>query len=136
VSDSFSEISASESESEEEQDGDSREILGKDGYVRSQKPKAVRRTPMRNIVIEKPGPKGSGFQADTHLKSFELFFCDTIITEIVTWTKQNIENVKTSSTSKLDICTLQALQKFAHSYASCCSWALQRASKKVLQAFG
>jgi hypothetical protein len=46
VSDSYSEISASESDSEEEQDGDSCEILGKDGYVWSQKPKAVRRTPM------------------------------------------------------------------------------------------
>jgi hypothetical protein len=33
VSDSYSEISASESDSEEEQDGDSREILGKDEYV-------------------------------------------------------------------------------------------------------
>jgi len=33
LSDSYSEISASESDSEEEQDGDSREILGKDGYV-------------------------------------------------------------------------------------------------------
>jgi hypothetical protein len=33
VSDSYSEISASESDSEEEQDGDSRKILGKDGYV-------------------------------------------------------------------------------------------------------
>ena len=33
VSDSYSEKSASESDSEEEQDGESREILGKDGYV-------------------------------------------------------------------------------------------------------
>jgi hypothetical protein len=33
VSDSYSEISASESDSEEEQDGEGREILGKDGYV-------------------------------------------------------------------------------------------------------
>ena len=33
VSDSYIEISASESDSEEEQDGDSPEILGKDGYV-------------------------------------------------------------------------------------------------------
>jgi len=48
VSDSYSEIRASESDSEEKQDGDSREILGKDGYVWPQKPKAVR-TPMRNI---------------------------------------------------------------------------------------
>ena len=100
VSDSYSEISASESDSEEKQDVDSGEILGKDGYVWSQKPKAVRRTPMRNIVKEKPGPKGNGCQADTPLKSFELFFDDALITEIVTWTNQKIDNVKTSYTSK------------------------------------
>src|SRR5215510_9888950 len=39
VSDSYSEISASESDSEEKQDGDSREILGKHGYLWSQKQK-------------------------------------------------------------------------------------------------
>ena len=50
LSDFYSEISASESDSEEKQNVDSGEILGKDGYVWSQKPKAVRRTPMRNIV--------------------------------------------------------------------------------------
>ena len=33
MSDSYSEISASESDTEEEQDGDSRGILGKYGYV-------------------------------------------------------------------------------------------------------
>jgi hypothetical protein len=33
VSNSYSEISASKSDSEEKKDGDSREILGKDGYV-------------------------------------------------------------------------------------------------------
>jgi hypothetical protein len=33
VSDSYSEISASESDSEENQDGDNREIIGKDGCV-------------------------------------------------------------------------------------------------------
>jgi hypothetical protein len=99
-SDSYSEVSASESDSEEKQDGESGEILGKDGYVCSQKPKAVRRMPMRNIVKEKPGPKGNGCQADTPLKSFELFFDGTMITEIVTWTNQKIENVKTNYTSK------------------------------------
>jgi len=37
----------------------------------------------------------------THtLKSFELFFDEAMITEIVTWTNQKIENVKTSYTSK------------------------------------
>jgi hypothetical protein len=44
VSDSYSEISASESYSEEKQDGDSHEILGKDGYVWSQKPSCQKNT--------------------------------------------------------------------------------------------
>ena len=65
----------------------------------SQKPKAVRRTPMRNIVKEKAGPKGNGCEADKPMKSFELFFDEAVITEIVTWTKQKIKNVKTSYTS-------------------------------------
>jgi len=80
VSDSYSKISASESDSEEKQDGDNREILGKDGYVCSQKPKAVRRTPMRIMVKENPG-KGNGCQTDTPTISFELFFDDAMITD-------------------------------------------------------
>jgi hypothetical protein len=68
VSDFYCEISASESDSEGKQDGDSREILGKHRYVWSQKPKAVRRTPVRNIVKEIPGPKGNGCHAETPLK--------------------------------------------------------------------
>jgi len=100
VSDCYSEISASDSDSEQKQDVDSGEIVGKDGYVWSQKPKAVRRTLMRNIVKEKQGPKGNGCQADTPLKSFDLFFVDAMITEIVTWTNQKMEIVKTSYTSK------------------------------------
>ena len=73
VSDSYSEISTSESDSEGKQDVDSGEILGKDGYVWLQKSKAIRRTPMRNIVREKTVPKGNGCQADTHFKSFSYF---------------------------------------------------------------
>jgi hypothetical protein len=96
-SDVISEVSANESQSEDEsEDDDSRDIRGKDGYVWSQKPKTVRRTPMRNIVRQKPGPKGNGCQADTPLKAFDLFFDDAMITEIVTWTNQKIENVKSS----------------------------------------
>ena len=52
MSDSYIEISASESDSEEKQDGDSREILGKDGYVWSQMPKAVRRTYLLTYSME------------------------------------------------------------------------------------
>ena len=55
---------------------------------------------MRNIVKEKPGPKGNGCQAVTPFKSFELFFDDAMITEIVTWNNQKIENVETRYTSK------------------------------------
>jgi len=51
---------------------------------------------MRNIVKEKPGLKGNGCQADTPLKSFELFFDYAMITKIVEWTNQKVENVKTS----------------------------------------
>ncbi|XP_059174346.1 piggyBac transposable element-derived protein 4-like [Physella acuta] len=92
-----SEVSANEYESENESDDyDTQDILGKDGYVWSQKPKILRRTPMRNIVTQKPGPKGNGCQADTPLKAFDLFFDDSMITEIVTWTNQKIENVKVS----------------------------------------
>jgi hypothetical protein len=54
VPDSYCEISASESDSEEKQDVDSGEILGKDGYVWSQKSKALRRKPIRKVVKEKP----------------------------------------------------------------------------------
>ena len=45
VSDSYSEISASESDLEEEQDGDSRENLEKDGYVWSRFYNGVKLTP-------------------------------------------------------------------------------------------
>jgi len=83
LSDSYSVISSSESDSEEKQEVDSGKIFGKDEYVWTQKPKAVR-TQMRNIVKEKPGPKRNGCQADTPLKSFVLFFDETMITEIVT----------------------------------------------------
>jgi hypothetical protein len=47
-------------------------------YVWSQKPKAVRGTLKRNIVKEKPGPKGNGCQTGTPLKSFEVFFDDAV----------------------------------------------------------
>jgi hypothetical protein len=62
--------------------------------------KAARRTPMRNIVKEEPRPKGNGCQTDTPLKLFELFFDYAMMTEIVVWANQKIENVKTSYTSK------------------------------------
>ena len=53
-------------------------------------------------------PKGNGCQAHTPLKSFELFFDDAVITEIVTWTNQKIENVKPVTQANLDFCTIQA----------------------------
>ena len=71
---------------------------------------------MRNNFKEKSGLKGNGCQADKPLKSFELFFDDAVITEIVTWTNQEIENVKNQLHDLTWIsCTIQARQKFAHS---------------------
>lgn len=78
------------------EDDDSHDICGKDSYVWSQKSKSVRRTPMRNTVKQKLGSIGNGCQADTPLKAFDLFFDDAMTTEIVTWTNQKIENVKSS----------------------------------------
>jgi len=132
VSDSYSEINASELDSEEKQDVDSGELLGKDGYVWSQKPKAVRRTQMHDIVKEKPGPKRNGCQADTPLKSFELFFDDAVITEIVTWTNQKIGKMKTSYTSKPGFLYNTSVTEIR----ALISILLQRAPKKVVQAFG
>jgi hypothetical protein len=58
VSDTYSGISPIESDSEEKQNGDSREILGEDGYVWSQKPKSLRRTPVLYISKRKQDRKG------------------------------------------------------------------------------
>jgi len=91
---------------------------------------------MRTIVKEKPGPKGNEYQADTHLKSFELFVDDAVITEIVTWTNQKIENVETRYTSKAGFLYNTSVTEIRALTGSCCSWALQRAPKKILQAFG
>ena len=77
---------------------------------------------MRNIVQENAGPKGNGFQADTLLKSFELFYDDALITEIVTWTNQKIENVKTSYTSKPGFLYNKSMTEIRALIASCCSW--------------
>ena len=78
---------------EEKQNVDRSEILGKDRYVWSQKPKAIRITPM--AILSKKTEREW-----ITLKSFELFFDDAVITEIVSWINQKIENVKASYTSK------------------------------------
>ena len=99
-------------------------------------PKAVRRTPMRNIVKEKPGPKGNGFQADTPLKSFELFFDDAVITKFVIWTNQTIENVKTSYTRKPGFLYNTSMTEIRELIGILLFLGATKCSKKVLQAFG
>ena len=88
LSDSNSETDGSHTESEDEDDSVSQEVRGKDGYLWRTEPKNARRTPRRNIVTSTPGPKGIKLKADTPLKSFELFFDDFVLSEIVTWTNQ------------------------------------------------
>ena len=86
LSDSNSEIDGSDTEYEDEDDSVGQEVRGKDGYLWKTEPKNARRTPRRNIVRSTPGPKCIGLEADTPLKSFELFFDDSMLSEIVTWT--------------------------------------------------
>jgi len=98
LSDSNSEVDGSDTESEDEDDSVGQEVRGKDGYLWKTKPKNAKRTPMRNIVACTPGPKGIGLEADTPLKSFELFFDDSMLSEIVTWTNQKIEKAREAYT--------------------------------------
>ena len=73
LSDSNSEIDGSDTEYEDEDDSVGQEVRGKDGYLWKTEPRNARRTPRRNIVRSTPGPKCIGLEADTPLKSFELF---------------------------------------------------------------
>ena len=57
-------------------------------------PKTARRTRRRNSIAGVPDPKGKWREADRPLESFELFFDDFMLSEIVTWTNQKIENVR------------------------------------------
>ena len=70
------------------------EVLGRDGYLWQTAPKSARTTPRRNIVTGIIDLKSSGVKADAPLKSFQLFFDDTMITKIVTCTNQENENVR------------------------------------------
>ena len=74
LSDSNSEIDGSDTEYVDEDDSVGQEVRGKDGYLWKTEPKNARRTPRRDIVRSTPSPKCIGLEADTPLKSFELFF--------------------------------------------------------------
>ena len=133
LSDSNSETDESHTESEDKDDSVSQKVRGKDGYLWRTEPKNARRTPRRNIVTSTPGLKGIGLKADTPLKSFELFFDDFVLSEIVTWTNQKIENVReaytiisgfTYNTNATEVRSLKEILLFLG------------VTKKVLQAFG
>ena len=98
LSDLNSETDGSDTESEDEDCSVCQEVRGKDGYLWRTEPKNARRTPRRNIVTSTPGLKGKGLEADTPLKSFELFFDDSVVSEIATWTNQKIEKVRKAYT--------------------------------------
>ena len=98
LSDSNSEIDGSDTEYEDEDDSVGQEVRGKDGYLWKTEPTNARRTPRRNIVTSTPGPKCVGLAADTPLKSFELFFDDSMLSEIVTRTNQKIEKAREAYT--------------------------------------
>ena len=79
-----SETDGSDTESEDENCSVCQEVRGKDGYLWKTEPKNAIRTPRRNIVTSTPGPKGKGVKEDTPLKLFELFFDDSMVSEIAT----------------------------------------------------
>ena len=87
---------ANESEQSAEESGgdDSEEYIGKDGYVWSNEPRKARRTPQRNIVIGKPGPKNAAIQATTPEEAFRIFINDEIFTIVTKWTNQKIKLVR------------------------------------------
>lgn len=74
-----------------------RTIAGKSGRNRTsfkwstQPPKSTHRTPARNIVYIRQGPKGDGVHATSILESFSLFITDDIISVIVCNTNKEIE---------------------------------------------
>jgi len=70
------------------------------------------------------------------LKSFELFFDDAVITEIVTWTNQKIENVKTSYTSKPGFLYNTSVAEIHALISILLFLGATKTPKKVLQAFG
>jgi hypothetical protein len=72
----------------------------------------------------------------TPLKSFELFFDYAMITEIVAWTNQKIENVKTSYISKPGFLYNTSMTEIRSLIGIMLSLCTTRAPKKVLQAFG
>ena len=98
LSDSNSETDVSHIESEDEDDSVSQEVRGKDGYLWRLEPKNARRISRRNIVTSTLGSKGIGLEADTPLKSFELFFDDSVLSANVTWTNQKIGKVRKAYT--------------------------------------
>ena len=98
LSDLNSETDGSDTESEDKYCSVYQEVRGKDGYLWRTGPKNARRTPRRNIVTSTPGLKGKGLEADTPLKSFELFFDDSMVSKIATWTNQKIEKVRKAYT--------------------------------------
>ena len=91
LSDLNSETDGSDTESEDEDCSVCQEVQGKDRYLWRTEPKNARRTPRRNIVTSTAGPKGKGLEADTPLKLFELFFDDSMVSEIATWTNQKLK---------------------------------------------
>ena len=78
LSDLNSETDGSNTESEDKDCSVCQEVQGKDGYPWRTEPKNARRTSWRNIVTSTPGLKGKRLEADMPLKSFELFFDDSM----------------------------------------------------------
>lgn len=95
------------------EDDDSRDICGKDRYVWSQKSKSVRRTPMRNIVKQKPGSIGNGCQADTLESIWFIFLMMPWQQRLWHGPTKKLKMWKAATKEMLDLCTKRMIEIWA-----------------------
>ena len=96
-----SERSTCESDDDNHQESSANSnYIGKDGYIWSTEPKKVGRTPKRNLLIGKPGPKNAAVLVTSPEEAFGLFINNEMVQIITRWTNQKIILVREKFNSR------------------------------------
>lgn len=96
-----SEQSTCESDDDNHQESSANSnYIGKDGYIWSTEPKKVGRTPKRNLLIGKPGPKNAAVLVTSPEEAFGLFINNEMVQIITRWTNQKIILVREKFNSR------------------------------------
>ena len=96
-----SEQSTCESDDDNHQESSANSnYIGKDGYIWSTEPKKVGRTPKRNLLIGKPGPKNAAVPVTSPEEAFGLFINNEMVQIITRWTNQKIILVREKFNSR------------------------------------